>query len=319
MDTLLKRVGEIGLVPVIRLESPSKAVGLGRALVRGGIPVAEVTFRTAAAVEAIRAMSAEIPELLVGAGTVLTVDQAERAVAAGAQFIVSPCYVDAVVEYCVERQIPVLPGVVNPDGVAKGLAQGLEVLKFFPAGTSGGTGMLDALAGPFGGVKFIPTGGIDAENLSSYARRANVLAIGGSWMVRPELVEAENWPAVERLCREAVFALHDFSFAHLGIDGQDEAGARSVAGRFEQLFNFAPKEGHSSIFATSRIEVTKTPCPGAKGHLAIRCNQVERAVAYFAAAGIAARPETARTEKGHLKAIYLDLELGGFAVHLLRA
>jgi len=319
MDALLQRVGDIGLVPVIRLESAGKAVGLGRALIAGGIPVAEVTFRTAAAEAAIRAMSAELPDLLVGAGTVMTVDQAERALAAGARFIVSPCWVDEVVAFCLERRIPVLPGVVHPDGVAKGLALGLEVLKFFPAGASGGIAMLDALAGPFGSARFVPTGGIDAGNLSSYARRANVLAIGGSWMVRPELVEAEDWAGVERLCREAVFALHDFSFAHLGIDGQDEAGCRGAAGRFQRLFNLPLKEGGGSIFAGDRIEITKAPCPGAKGHLAIRCNQVERAVAHFAAAGIQARPETARTDQGRLKAIYLDLEIGGFAVHLLKS
>jgi len=319
MDKLLRHVGEIGLVPVIKLESAGKAVGLGRALVAGGIPVAEVTFRTAAAEAAIQAMSQELPELLVGAGTIVTVDQAQRALAAGARFIVSPCWVDEVVAYCLEQGVPVLPGVVNPDGVAKGLALGLEVLKFFPAGTAGGTAMLDALAGPFGSAKFVPTGGIDASNVADYARRANVLAIGGSWMVRPDLVEAEDWASVEQLCREAVFALHGFAFGHLGIDGRDEDGCRTVAGSFQQLFNLPLKEGRGSIFASDRIEITKHPSMGAKGHLAIRCNQVERAVAHFARQGIQSRPESAKTEKGLLKAIYLDLEIGGFAVHLLRA
>jgi 2-dehydro-3-deoxyphosphogluconate aldolase/(4S)-4-hydroxy-2-oxoglutarate aldolase len=318
MNTLLQRVSEIGLVPVIKLDSAKKAVGLGQALVKGGIPIAEVTFRTAAAEESIRAMSQEIPGLIVGAGTVITVDQVERAVRAGAKFIVSPAYVDSVVDYCVERDIPVLPGVVSPDGVAKGVNRGLEVMKFFPAGASGGTTMLDALAGPFGAVKFVPTGGIDASNVSSYARRSNVLAIGGSWMVRADLVEAENWSAIEALCRDAVFALHDFTFGHMGINGQDEAGGRTIAGSFEQLFNIAPKEGASSIFSSERIEILKSAGFGAKGHIAIRCNQVERAVAYFAGKGIKSKPETAKSEKGMLKAIYLDLELGGFAIHLLK-
>jgi len=319
MDPVLQRVGEIGLVPVIRLDSPRNAVSLGRSLVAGGIPVAEVTFRTDAAEESIRAMSSEIPELLVGAGTVLTVAQAAKAIAAGAKFIVSPAFVEEVVDYCLERNVPVLPAIVNPDGVAKGLAKGLEALKFFPAGAAGGTTMLDALAGPFGSMKFVPTGGIDASNLSNFARRPNVLAIGGSWMVKQDLVEAGNWSAVEQLCRDAVFALHDFAFAHLGINGEDEAACRTLAGTFERLFNLSPKEGKGSIFAGNRIEITKTPNRGEKGHLALRCNQVERAVAYFAGMGIAARPETARSDKGMLKAIYLDLELGGFALHLIKA
>lgn len=319
MDPVMHRIGEIGLVPVIRLDSAQRAVGLGRALVKGGIPVAEVTFRTAAAEEAIRAMASELPELLVGAGTVLTVDQAARAVGAGARFIVSPAYVDAVVEYCLAQGVPVLPGIVNPDGVARGLAHGLEVLKYFPAGASGGVTMLDALAGPFGSVKFVPTGGIDASSLADYARRPHVLAIGGSWMVRPDLVEAEDWLAVERLCREAVSALHGFSFAHLGINGRDEADGRATAAAFGRLFNLAPREGAGSIFAGEGIEITKTPFLGERGHIALRCHQVERAVAYLAAAGVGTRPETARSDRGRLKSIYLDLELGGFALHLVRA
>ena len=318
MDPLLQRLGEIGIVPVIRLESARRAAGLGRALVAGGLPVAEVTFRTAAAEDSIRAMCAEVPELIVGAGTVLSADQAARAVRAGARFIVSPAYVREVVDYCLEQGIPVLPGVVNPDGVAMGLAQGLEVLKFFPAGVSGGTGMLDALAGPFGSVKFIPTGGIDANNLGDYARRPNVLAIGGSWMVRSEYVETENWSGIERLCREAVIALHGFAFAHLGINGQDEADCRATAAGFEQLFHLGLKEGSSSIFASKRIEITREPRQGARGHIAIRCNQVDRAVAHFAGLGIGTLAGTAAGAPGALKAVYLDLQLGGFAVHLLR-
>lgn len=319
MDPVLQRIGDIGVVPVIRLDSARKAVGLGKALVQGGISVAEVTFRTAAAEEAIRAMSAEIPGLLVGAGTVLTTAQAARAIGAGARFIVSPAYVQEVVDYCLQQGVPVLPGVTNPDGVARGLAQGLEVLKFFPAEASGGTAMLDALAGPFGAVKFIPTGGIDVANLGEYARRPQVLAVGGSWMVKQDLVESEQWEAVERLCREAVFALHGFSFAHLGINGQDEASCRTMTGVLAGLFGLMPREGAGSIFLDERIEITKTPFLGEKGHIAIRCNQVERAVAFLASSGVSTRPETAKSDRGILKSIYLNLELGGFALHLLRA
>jgi 2-dehydro-3-deoxyphosphogluconate aldolase/(4S)-4-hydroxy-2-oxoglutarate aldolase len=319
MDSVLRRMGEVGLVPVIRLESERTAVDLGRTLIRGGIPVAEVTFRSAAAPSAIRAMAAEVPDLLVGAGTVLTVAQAEQALAAGARFIVSPCYPEPVVDFCLGQGIPVLPAVNHPDGVARGLAQGLEALKFFPAGASGGLGMLDALAGPFGAMRFVPTGGINAANLGEYARRPQVLAVGGSWMVPPALVDAGDWPAVERLCRDAVQALHGFSFAHLGINAGDEETCRSVAGALTGLFGLPAREGNSSIFAGDRIEVTRRPGPGERGHIAIRCNQVERAVAHFAAAGVTARRDTARSAKGRCTSIYLDLEIGGFALHLLQA
>jgi 2-dehydro-3-deoxyphosphogluconate aldolase/(4S)-4-hydroxy-2-oxoglutarate aldolase len=320
MDTVLQSLGEAGIVPVIALESERSAVGLGQALVRGGIPVAEVTFRTAAAEAAIRAMALEVPGLLVGAGTVLSAQQAARAVAAGARFIVSPSYVEDVVAWCLAQGITVLPAVTNPDGVARGLAQGLEALKFFPAGACGGTAMLDALAGPFGSMKFVPTGGINAANLAEYVRRPQVLAVGGSWMVKPELVQAGNWEAVERLCREAVACLHGFGFAHLGVHVPDEASRGALASEWARLFGFPVREGATSTFAGDLIEIAQRPCPGAKGHIGVRCNQVERAAAYLASAGITARADTAKTDAhGRWKAVDLDLELGGFRVHLVRA
>jgi 2-dehydro-3-deoxyphosphogluconate aldolase/(4S)-4-hydroxy-2-oxoglutarate aldolase len=319
MVDILKTIGEIGIVPVIKLESAAKAAGLGRALVAGGIPVAEVTFRTQAAAEAIRILSAELPELLVGAGTVVKVEQATAALEAGARFIVCPAWDDGVVDFCLERGIPVLPGVSGPDGVARGAARGLEVLKFFPAEASGGLPMLDALAGPFGGMKFVPTGGIDASNVGAYARKPQVLAIGGSWMVKAELVEAENWAAIESLCKEAVLALHGFSFAHLGINNEDEVAGRAAANLFASLFGFGLKEGAGSIFASDAVEVMKKPFLGAKGHIAVRCNDVERAVARFRALGVEVLADTEKLEKGKLKTVYLDLELGGFALHLVKA
>ncbi len=319
MNEILKTIGEIGLVPVVKLESAEAAVGLGKALVAGGIPIAEVTFRTAAARDSIAAMTAEVPGLLVGAGTVTTVEQAKAAIDAGAKFAVTPGFNAAVVDFCIERGLPVLPGISGTEGIEKGIEKGLSVLKFFPAEPSGGVAMLDALAGPYASLKFVPTGGIDAANLASYARRPQVLAVGGSWMVRPEMIAAGDWTSIERLCREAVMALHGFGFAHLGINSADEAAARKAVDLFSGLFGFAAKEGNSSIMAGESLEIMKSPFLGARGHLAIRCNDVERAVARFAGMGIAVKTETAKMEKGRIKAVYLDIELGGFAVHLLRA
>lgn len=319
MDNALARLGEVGIVPVVRLEDEEAAVPLGRALLAGGIPVAEVTFRTEAALGAIRAMSAALPGLLVGAGTVTRAAQAEAAVAAGARFVVCPAWVDEVVDACLSAGVPVLPGVGGPDGVAKGLAKGLEVLKFFPAEASGGLPMLDALAGPFGGVKFVPTGGVDSGNVGAYARRPNVHAIGGSWMVKPEAVAAGDWAGIERACKEAVSALHGFSFAHLGINGEDEADCARIAERLAALFGFPLKDGSSSCFASDSLEITKRPFKGERGHIGVRCNDVERARAHFREAGVGSLPETERWERGRLKAVYLDLTIGGFAVHLLGA
>ena len=318
MNEVMKRIGEIGIVPVIKLESAELALGLGRALVSGGIPVAEVTFRTTAAAQAIRALRDGLPELLVGAGTVLDLGQARAALEAGASFIVSPAWDEGVVDFCLERGLPVLPGVSGPDGVARGLATGLEVLKFFPAEASGGLPMLDALSGPFPQARFVPTGGIDPSNLGAYARRPQVLAVGGSWMVRADLVAAEDWAGVERLCREAVAALHGFAFAHVGLNGADEGECRAAAALLGGLFGLEGADGASSVMLEG-IELTKRPFPGAHGHLAIRCNDVERALARLATLGVGALADTTKMDKGRAKAVYLDREILGFAVHLLRA
>jgi 2-dehydro-3-deoxyphosphogluconate aldolase/(4S)-4-hydroxy-2-oxoglutarate aldolase len=255
----------------------------------------------------------------VGAGTVTTVAMAEAAAAAGARFIVCPGWDDAVVEWCLGRGMPVLPGISGPDGAMKGIAKGLEALKFFPAEASGGLPMIDALSGPFPGVKFVPTGGIDASNIGAYARKGSILAVGGSWMVKAELVESGDWTSIERLCREAVMALHGFQLAHVGMNDSSAEEAAKDAASLSSLFGFALKDGNSSIFAADCVEVMKSPYLGEKGHLAIRCNDVERAVARFRDMGIGISAGTEKSDKGRLKTVYIDKAIGGFAVHLLRA
>lgn len=318
MNPILKKLGAIGLVPVIKIEDASKALPLGRALIAGGLPCAEVTFRTAAAAEAIRAMTEGFPDMLVGAGTVISVELAKKAQAAGAKFIVSPGFNPAVVDWCLAEGIPVVPGVNNPSNVEAGLERGLEVLKFFPAEASGGVEMLDALAGPFPQVQFMPTGGIGANNLADYVKRSNVLAVGGSWMVKADMIERGDWEGIERLCREAVTAVHGFAFAHLGINGENEEAARKAAGIFS-LFGFPPKEGASSIFCGTEIEVMKGPFRGSMGHIGIKCWNADRALAYLETQGFRGVEETAKREKGSLSVIYLEPEIAGFALHVVKA
>jgi 2-dehydro-3-deoxyphosphogluconate aldolase/(4S)-4-hydroxy-2-oxoglutarate aldolase len=317
MHETLRSLAGIGLVPVIKIEDAAKAVPLGNALAAGGIPVAEVTFRTAAAEDAIRAMTAECPDLLVGAGTVINVALAKKAIAAGAKFIVSPGFNPAVVDYCIENDIPILPGVNNASLVEAGLEKGLDTFKFFPAEASGGVAMIDSLAGPFGNVKFVPTGGIDAANVGDYAKRNSVLAIGGSWMVKADLVSADKWDEITALCRAAVAAVNGFSFAHLGMNHADAKAAGETAD-FLAALGLPLKDGASSIFAGSAFEVMKTPFRGTLGHLAIKCYNLERALVFLSRFGFSPVQETAKMDKGYLKVIYLDKELAGFAVHLVR-
>jgi 2-dehydro-3-deoxyphosphogluconate aldolase/(4S)-4-hydroxy-2-oxoglutarate aldolase len=318
MNPVLTQLGKIGLVPVVKIDDEAKASPLAQALISGGIPCAEITFRTKAAAAAIRAITAQFPEMLVGAGTVINVELAQEAAAAGAKFIVSPGFNPAVVDWCLAHDMPIVPGVNNPSGVEAGLEKGLEVLKLFPAEASGGTAMLDALAGPFGQVQFMPTGGIDLKNLADYARRANVLAVGGSWMVKADLIDNEDWDTVTRLCREAVTALQGFAFAHVGINQDNPADAEATAALFG-LLGFAPKAGASSIFNDTIIEVMKSPFRGTKGHIGFKCWNVERSLAYLERFGFHGVEETAKREKGKLTVIYLDKEIGGFAIHLVRA
>ncbi|MBQ8591783.1 MAG: bifunctional 4-hydroxy-2-oxoglutarate aldolase/2-dehydro-3-deoxy-phosphogluconate aldolase [Lachnospiraceae bacterium] len=204
MHEVLEKIQKIGIVPVVVLNDIKDAEPLGKALCEGGLPCAEVTFRTEAAEEAIRVMSEKFPEMLVGAGTVLTTEQVDRAVAAGAKFIVSPGLNPRVVKYCVEKGIPITPGCANASDIEQALENGLEVVKFFPAEPAGGLTMIKALAAPYVGVKFMPTGGINAKNVRDYLAYDRILACGGSWMVKDDLVKAGDFEKIKELTKEAV-------------------------------------------------------------------------------------------------------------------
>lgn len=204
MRSALDIIAECEIVPVIVIDDPGKAVPLARALVAGGIPCAEITFRTQEAGEAIARISRDVPEILVGAGTIVSQALAEKAADAGARFIVSPGFNPSVVDWCLSRGIPVIPGVNNPTGVEAAMEKGLSLLKFFPAEVSGGTAMLDALAGPYPSISFMPTGGISPDNLTDYLARKNVFAVGGSWMVHKDLINREDWQRITALVQEAV-------------------------------------------------------------------------------------------------------------------
>jgi len=204
MTDVLEELGRLGVVPVVKIERSKDAVELGRALLAGGLPCAEITFRTAAAEEAILRISSNLPEIIVGAGTVLSADQADRAVSAGARFIVSPGFNPKVVDWCLEHEVPVIPGVATPTEIEMALEKGLEILKFFPAEALGGIAMLKAIAAPYGGVRFMPTGGINQDNLADYLAQPSVHCCGGSWLVRANLISAGRFDEITQLTRDAM-------------------------------------------------------------------------------------------------------------------
>lgn len=201
---VLDGLAQYRVLPVVVLHDSANAIPLARALAAGGLPIAEVTFRTAAAVDSIRQIAREMPDMVVGAGTVLTADQVGMAQDAGAQFLVSPGFNPKVVAEAARRGIPIVPGVNNPTSVEMAMDAGLDILKFFPAGASGGIAMLKSLGGPYGDVRFVPTGGIGPKNIGEYLALPNVLACGGSWMVDPKLVAAGQYDTVTTLTREAI-------------------------------------------------------------------------------------------------------------------
>lgn len=318
MNAILERLGQIGIIPVVKIERASDAVSLGKALLAGDLPVAEITFRTPAAEEAIRCLAGELPELLVGAGTVLTIEQVKKALAAGAKFIVSPGFNPRVVEYCIERGVPVTPGISSPSEIEMGLERGLEVLKFFPAGASGGLEFLKAIAAPYSGVQFIPTGGVEPANLKEYLSFNRVHAVGGTWIAREAAISAGRFEEITRLAREAVAVAMSFELVHLGLNEASPEKAMAQAVSLAGLFSFPVKDGNSSVFVGSGIEIMKSPYLGAHGHIAISTLSIPRAIAYLSGKGVGIRPETAREKDGKTVAVYLDREFCGFAAHLLQ-
>ncbi len=204
MNKTLQDLCCYGVIPVVVINKTEDAKPLAKALCEGGLKCAEVTFRTDAAQEAIRIMSQEYPDMMVGAGTVLTIDQVDRAVSAGAKFIVSPGFDPEIVDYCIDKDIPIVPGCMTPSEVAQGVKRGLEVLKFFPAQQAGGVAMIKAMAAPYTSVMFMPTGGINADNLEQYLSFKKIAACGGSWMVKADLIDSKDFEKITELTKEAV-------------------------------------------------------------------------------------------------------------------
>lgn len=203
MKEIFKQFQSLGIVPVVKINDSKNAVDLAKALCKGGLPAAEITFRTDAAEESIRQIAKNVPEVCVCAGTILTVENAKRAVDAGAQFIISPGTNPKVVKWCVDHDVIIIPGCANPSDVEVCMEFGLEVVKLFPAEVVGGVKMLKALSGPYGNMMFMPTGGISTQNVAEYLALKNVLACGGSWMVPEKAIDNHEFKKIEDLAREA--------------------------------------------------------------------------------------------------------------------
>ena len=317
---MLKKISDIGIVPVIKINDVEKAVPLAKALIDGGLPIAEITFRTEAAEEAIKRVSEAFPEMLVGAGTVLTIEQAQRAKNAGAKFIVSPGFNPKVVSWCLENDIIPTPGCTSPTEIEQALELGLKVVKIFPAEQSGGIDKIKALSAPYGNLKFIPTGGIGLDNLTTYITNKKILACGGSFMVKEDYIENGEWDKITELTKKAVSIMLGFEIDHIGVNTADAAEASCVAVKFAKAFGgIETSEGNSSFWAGKIIEIMKGKGKGVNGHIAIKTNSVDRAVYHLKAQGIEFDESSALfNADGSMKVIFFKDEIAGFALHLLQ-
>ena len=316
---IFEKLSLAGLVPVIKVDDANDAVPLCKALADGGLPVAEITFRTDAAEEAIRNVAKELPEVMLGAGTVLTVEQVKRAVDAGAAYIVSPGFNPTVVGYCVENKIPVLPGCCNPSDIEMAMSFGLDTVKFFPAEAAGGINFIKAISAPYGNMKFVPTGGVNEKNLNDYLSFPKVRAVGGSWMVPGDAIKNKDFAKITELTRSAVKLMLGLELTHLGINTPSYEDALKTARMLSLLTGLPVDDRTKSVFVGKEYEVMKMPFKGTNGHFALGTNDVRRAKWHLEQMGFEFDDASASFKPdGRMAAVYMKGEFGGFAVHLLQ-
>ena len=314
MDKILEKIREYGVIPLVTLDDPQDAYVLGRALTDCSLPIVEITFRSGAAEEAIRILRSTYPDMLVGAGTVLDADMAERAIKAGAQFVLAPGMNPGMIEYCLAEEIPVFPGCMTPTDLGQAQNLGLKVVKIFPFMQLGGIPMLKAISAPFGKMEFLATGGINDENLASSLAFPRMAACGGSWLIKKEKLRKGDLEGLKSDINRTLTAMLGLRFAHLGINYGMEA-----AKTLEQILNVQTLWGQTSGFTGDYVEAVKTAGQGKNGHIAVGTCDIGRAIFYLQRKGFGIQTESVKkNEAGHILAAYLKEDAGGFAVHLLQ-
>lgn len=319
-ENLIEKLYGIGIIPVVKITDPTSALPIAKALIEGHMPCVEVTYRSEYAGEAIKAISETYKgKILVGAGTVLNKEQVDDAIKNGAQFIVSPGFNPNIVKYCIEKNVPILPGCTTASQVEAAIELGLDVVKFFPAEASGGIKMIKALAGPFGNIRFMPTGGITDKNICDYLAFDKIVACGGSYMVTADIVKEKRFDEIVEICKRSIKTMLGLEIAHVGINPTKEESADNITKSLGSLMCTEPKVGNSSIFVGKDFEVMKEPYLGTNGHIAIAVNDIKRAISFFKANGYEFLEDTKKVnDKGQLMAIYFKGEIGGFAYHLVQ-
>lgn len=318
MNDVIKRIGNIGLVPVVVIDDVNLAVPTAKALLDGGLEIMEITMRTEQGISAIKKVKKAYPDMLLGAGTVLSIEKAKESVDAGAEFIVSPGLNPELVEWCQNKKVAITPGVVTPTEIQQALKFNLTILKFFPGNIFGGIKSCKALYGPYRMVKFIPTGGASKENLADFADKSYIHAIGGSWLCKTADINNKNFSKITQIVKDSIDILLGFELAHIGINADSEEESLAIAEMFSDTFGFNLKKGNSSNFSGTGIEINKSKGLGTMGHIAIKTNNIDRAVYYLEKKGCKVDWSTKKAEGQKTIAVYMEKEIGGFAVHLLQ-
>lgn len=256
MNKLIERLSNYGLVPVIQIENVENAVPLAKALCAGGLEVAEVTFRTPCAAKAIQLMKEACPNMLIGAGTVLTKQQVDDAMEAGSEFIVSPGFNPTIVKYCFDKNIPIVPGTSSPSDMEQAIEMGLDFVKFFPAEASGGLNAIKAMSAPYGMLRFMPTGGINPTILNTYLSFNKIVACGGSWMVSADLLEKKDFKTIETLTREAVDQMLDIQLDHVELAMNNELDAKLSKNILDAILNDQVIIGNDKVSKTTLVFTT---------------------------------------------------------------
>ena len=308
---MFKTIYELGIIPVVAIDDADKAVPLAKALSEGGLPAAEITFRTAAAEESIRRITAECPDVLVGAGTVLTKEQADRAVAAGAKFIVTPGFNPEMIAYIKSLGIPMMPGAATPGEMEQAMSMGLTNIKFFPAEANGGVAKLKALAGPYPAAKWMPTGGVNTKNLNDYLSFDRIIACGGTWIATSADIAEGKWADITKKCKDAVKTMLGFELKKICIYG-DSANAEKNAKLVSSLFGFDCTETECGVQAGC-------VCFGkeesdAKGCIVVGTLNGNRAMAYLQRMGAEIDPDIWYDKKGNVSCFGLKDLIAGFEI-----
>lgn len=318
MENIYKRIHDIGIVPVIALENVEDAVPLARALCNGGLPIAEVTYRTDAAHDSMIEMRKACPDMLIGAGTVTTKEQVDSAIEAGAQFIVAPGLNPEIVKYCQSKGVPMLPGVSNASDIECAMSLGLDSVKFFPAESLGGIKMIKALSAPYKKIKFMPTGGVKESNINDYLNESCIIACGGTWMIDKKAIANKDFDKIEELTRGAVNTMLGLGIKHVSAN-EENGNGKKLADDFAKLFGGKVRETSKGWFGSEFVEIMDESHPiGKHGHIGISTNNVDRAKRYFESMGYEFDESSFTYDKnGNLSLAYFKDEIGGFAIHLV--